>query len=352
MAKKRRNIAFSLSFLDIMACGFGAVTLLFLILRHNATEVITPDPRLATEVELLQEDIRQAEESKTELLNSLEQLQLELVKAQGASDRVLTDLEEIERSIQSDPKDDIAKLRRQVEQLEEQTAEMEELDFGDKVREFLGDGNRQYLTGLKLGGERVIILVDGSASMLADTVVNALRRRNMSDEDKKQSPKWQWTLRTVEWLLAQLPPSSRFQVYIFNTETQPALVGSEGEWLDAADSLALEQVVEGIRQYSPGNGTSLINAINSINDFEDQPDNMFILTDGLPTQGTAPPKKYMVSGQQRRSFFAKALASLPAGMPVNTILFPMEGDPEAAALFWQLGVNSQGAFIAPSRDWP
>lgn len=352
MAKKRRNIAFSLSFLDIMACGFGAVTLLFLILRHNATEIVTPDPRLASEVELLQEDIRQAEEAKTELLNSLEQLQLELVKAQGASDRVLTDLEEIEKSIQSDPKDDIAKLRRQVEQLEEQTAEMEELDFGDKVREFLGDGNRQYLTGLKLGGERVIILVDGSASMLADTVVNAVRRRNMSDEDKQQSPKWQWTLRTVEWLLAQLPPSSRFQVYMFNTEIQPALVGSEGEWLDAADSLVLEQVVEGIRQYSPGNGTSLINALNSINDFEDQPDNMFILTDGLPTQGAAPPKKYMVSGQQRRSFFAKALESLPGGMPVNTILFPMEGDPEAAALFWQLGVNTQGAFIAPSRDWP
>jgi hypothetical protein len=352
MAKKRRNIAFSLSFLDIMACGFGAVTLLFLILRHNATEIVTPDPRLASEVEMLQEDIRQAEESKTELLNSLEQLQRELLKAQGASDLVLTDLEEIERSIQSDPKDNIAKLRRQVEQLEEQTAEMEELDFGDKVREFLGDGNRQYLTGLKLGGERVIILVDGSASMLADTVVNALRRRNMSDEDKKQSPKWQWTLRTVEWLLAQLPPSSRFQLYIFNTETQPALLGTEGEWLDAADSLVLEQVVEGIRQYSPGNGTSLINAINSINDFEDLPDNMFILTDGLPTQGQAPPKKYMVSGQQRRSFFAKALADLPGGMPVNTILFPMEGDPEAAALFWQLGVNSQGAFIAPSRDWP
>ena len=352
MAKKRRNIAFSLSFLDIMACGFGAVTLLFLILRHNATEVVTPDPRLATEVELLQDDIRQAEESKTELLNSLEQLQLELVKAQGASNRVLTDLEEIERSIQSDPKDDIAKLRRQVEQLEEQTAEMEELDFGDKVREFLGDGNRQYLTGLKLGGERVIILVDGSASMLADTVVNALRRRNMNDEDKKQSPKWQWTLRTVEWLLAQLPPSSRFQVYMFNTEAEAALIGSEGEWLDAADSLVLEQVVEGIRQYSPGGGTSLVNAINAINDFDDQPDNMFILTDGLPTQGAAPPKKYMVSGQQRRSYFAKALASLPGGMPVNTILFPMEGDPEAAALFWQLGVNSQGAFIAPSRDWP
>ena len=252
MAKKRRNIAFSLSFLDIMACGFGAVTLLFLILRHNATEIELPDPRLASEVDLLQEDISQAEREKVELLNSLKELQLQLVTAQGASDRVITDLQEQEKSIQADPKDDIAKLRRQVEQLEIETAQMEEVEFGDKVREFLGDGNRQYLTGLKLGGERVMILVDGSASMLADTVVNAVRRRNMDDSQKKQSPKWVWTMRTLEWLLAQLPPSSRFQVYIFNTGTQPAIVGTEGEWLDAADSLALEKAVEGLRNYSTG----------------------------------------------------------------------------------------------------
>lgn len=352
MAKQRRNIAFSLSFLDIMACGFGAVTLLFLILRHNATEVETPDPRLASEVDLLQEDIRQAQSERTELLNSLEQLQLELVTAKGASNRVITDLKQQEESIQSDPKDDLAKLRRQVEQLEEQTAQMEEADFGDKVREFLGEGNRQYLTGLKLGGERVMILVDGSASMLADTVVNAVRRRNMDDSEKKQSPKWQWTLRTTEWLLAQLPPSSRFQVYMFNTSAIPALQGSEGEWLDAADSLALEKVVQGVRQYSPGDGTSLINAISAINAFEDKPDNLYILTDGLPTQGSSAPKKYMVSGKQRRNFFADAVSKLPLGIPVNTILFPMEGDPEAAALFWQLSVTTQGAFIAPSRDWP
>ena len=352
MVKKRRNIAFSLSFLDIMACGFGAVTLLFLILRHNATEVELPDPRLASEVDLLQQDIRQAEEEKVELLNSLEAIQLELVKAQGDSERVITDLEEQERSIQADPKDELAKLRRQVEQLERETAQLEEIEFGDKVREFLGDGNRQYLTGLKLGGERVMILVDGSASMLADTVVNAVRRRNMSDSQKKQSPKWVWTQRTVEWLLAQLPPSSRFQLYIFNTDAQPATAGTAGEWLDAADSLALERAVEGLREYSPGSGTSLVNAIAAMNDFENKPDNLFLLTDGLPTQGAKPPKKYMVSGTQRRDFFAAAINSLPRGIPVNTILFPMEGDPEAAALFWQLAMNTKGAFIAPSRDWP
>jgi len=351
MPKKRRNIAFSLSFLDIMACGFGAVTLLFLILRHNATEIQTPDVRLSAEVDLLQMDIRQAEAKKTQLLNSLEEITLELVEAQGLSDRVLTDLQETEKSIQADP-NDLDKLRRQVEQLEDETAQMEEVEFGDKVREFLGDGNRQYLTGLKLGGERVLILVDGSASMLADTVVNAVRRRNMNDEQKKQSPKWQWTLRTVEWLVAQLPASSRFQIYVFNTEAQAALTGSEGEWLDAADSLAMEDAIAGLKQYSPGSGTSLTNGFGAIADFENRPDNVFLLTDGLPTQGKNPPQKYMVSGEQRRKHFLAAIKEFPRGVPLNTILFPMEGDPEAAALFWQTALNTNGAFIAPSRDWP
>jgi hypothetical protein len=351
MPKKRRNIAFSLSFLDIMACGFGAVTLLFLILRHNATEVITPDESLAAEVDLLQMDIRQATEERVELLNSLEKIKSDLVEAQGLSARVITALEEQENSIQEDP-NDLDKLRQQVEQLEQETAQMEEIEFGDSVRQFSGDGVRQYLTGLKLGGERVLILVDGSASMLADTVVNALRRRNMDDSQKKQSPKWQWTLRTVEWLLAQLPPSSRYQVYIFNAQATAATPGSEGVWLDAADSLALETSMQDIWSYTPNSGTSLVNAFDVIADFDKQPDNIFILTDGLPTMSETTPKDYMVTGSQRRKHFNVALTKIPLGISVNTILFPMEGDPEAAALYWQLALDTQGAFIAPSRDWP
>jgi len=344
--------AFSLSFLDIMACGFGAVTLLFLILRHNVVEEVQPDPRLAAEVEMLKEDIQDAETKRSDLLNSIEELELQLVEAQGLSTRYLTDLEEVEESIQSDPEERIAMLRRQVEELERETSKLEEIEFGDKVRQFLGEGNRQYLTGLTLGGERVMILVDGSASMLADTVVNAVRRRNMEPEKRVESPKWQWTVRTVEWLLAQLPASSRFQVYIFNTRTVPAVVGTEGEWLDAADSLALEEAVDGLKAFAPEGGTSLENAITALKDFEENPDNLFLLTDGLPTQGKSPPGSAMVSGEQRRRNFLGAVEKLPLGIPVNTILFPMEGDPEAAALFWQFAMSTRGAFIAPSRDWP
>jgi len=352
MLKKRRINAFSLSFLDIMACGFGAVTLLFLILRHNFAEEPVPDPNLTAEVELLQEDVKEAQEDRVELLNSIEELELQLVTAQGLNDRYITDVRELEESIQSDPEERIAKLRRQVEELERETSTMEEVEFADKVRQFLGEGNRQYLTGLMLGGERVMIMVDGSASMLADNVVNAVRRRNMDEDTRIASPKWQWTVRTVEWLLAQLPPSSRFQVYIFNTEAHPAVLGSEGEWLDAADSLELEAAVEGLMAFAPDRGTSLENALAVLKDFQEKPDNLFLLTDGLPTQGKTPPGNHMVTGEQRRRNFLSAVAALPVGIPVNTILFPMEGDPEAAALFWQFAMATNGAFIAPSRDWP
>ena len=352
MPKQRRNIALSLSFLDIMACGFGAVTLLFLIFRHNVSDLQTPDAKAAAELAMLQQDIQVAEQQRTMVLNSLEKLMRELSEAQGLSRRVITELDEAERSIQSDALDNIEQLRRQVEQLERETAELEDIEYGDKVREFVGDGNRQYLTGLKLGGERVLILVDGSASMLADNVVNAIRRRNMGAEQRREAPKWQWTLSTVDWLLAQLPVSSRFQVYIFNTEARAAVIDSEGEWLDAADSLSVERAVAGLAAYSPEAGTSLENAFAAIDGVSQPPDNIFLLTDGLPTQGAKAPRKPLVTGQRRRELYIGARAKLPAGVPVNTILFPMEGDPEAAALFWQLALNTQGAFIAPSRDWP
>ena len=348
---KRRNIALSLSFLDIMACGFGAITLLFLILRHDAAEIDQPQKNLANEIELLHIDINQAQRQKATLLNSLKNLKLQLVETKGLSQNLITQIREREISIQEHP-DSLDKLREQVEKLKTQTAEMEEVEFGDKVREFLGDGNRQYLTGLKLGGERVLILVDGSASMLADTVVNAVRRRNMNKEQQKLSPKWQWTVRTVEWLLVQLPPSSRFQIHIFNTQSQVAIAGSEGKWLDAADSLVLENAIEALKQYVPHSGTSLINAFSSISDFELKPDNLFLLTDGLPNQGAVKKQKSMVSGEQRRNYFRSAISEYPSKIPLNTILFPMEGDPEAAAYFWQAALDTRGAFIAPSRDWP
>ena len=77
-----------------------------------------------------------------------------------------------------------------------------------------------------------------------------------------------------------------------------------------------------------------------------------LLTDGLPTMGAKQPWIKRVSSKKRRQLFTDAVALLPAGVPVNIILFPMEGDPLAADAFWRLAKKSNGSFFSPARDWP
>jgi hypothetical protein len=82
------------------------------------------------------------------------------------------------------------------------------------------------------------------------------------------------------------------------------------------------------------------------------PDNIFLITDGLPTQGTTPPRGNKVSGRDRQKLYRQAVKRLPRNVPINIVLAPMEGDPMAASEFWQLAQVSRGSFLAPSKDWP
>ena len=54
MAHKRRSLdPVSLSFLDVMSCGFGAMILLFLILKHQGTVQQEQPSPAESEVRLL-----------------------------------------------------------------------------------------------------------------------------------------------------------------------------------------------------------------------------------------------------------------------------------------------------------
>lgn len=358
MARNRQPFStFSLSFLDIMSCGFGAIVLLFIIIRHDADvqiEVVTQDR--SAEVKLLEEDITHGQEQLVRVRNSIAALDQELVETQGAARRIDERIELARRQLleldQSSPQDvdslelELASLRQRLETLQA------EAESGDDMQRFLGQGQRQYLTGLKLGGARVLILVDSSASMLDHTLVNIIRRRNMSDDVKRSSPKWQRTVNTVRWLTAQLPAHSTFQIYAFNTGYQSMVNDSEGRWLSLADAANLETAMTNLQSVVPEGGTSLENVFLSIQNFEQLPDNIYLITDGLPTQGREAPRRGTISGRERERLFVSAVDNLPAGIPVNIILMPMEGDPMAAASFWKLAQATNGAFLTPSEDWP
>jgi hypothetical protein len=114
----------------------------------------------------------------------------------------------------------IEQLKAEVQSLEEEVKKLRqaaEEQSGKSARSFVGDGNRQYLTGMNLGGRNIAILLDVSASMLADKLVNIIRLRNMDEQLQRSAEKWTRALNTVDWLTAQLPVGSEYQVITFNT---------------------------------------------------------------------------------------------------------------------------------------
>ena len=75
------------------------------------------------------------------------------------------------------------------------------------------------------------------------------------------------------------------------------------------------------------------------------PDNIFLLTDSLPTMGTESPGANGFPEKNVSVYFNEAIEALPARVPVNIILYPMEGDPVAAVAFWRLAKNTRGLFL-------
>jgi cell division protein FtsB len=338
------------------------VILVFLIIDH-AIEVESKDlnRNLLSEVDLLDEDISDGRKNLVRLRNTRSDIDLQMVDAQGRATLITEDIDIFEALIKDLQRDgfteraDIEALRAEILSLEEEVKKLRsaaEEDSGSSARSFIGEGNRQYLTGLNLGGRNIAILLDVSSSMLAEKLVNIIRLRNMSEDIQLRAEKWTRSLSIVDWLTAQLPVSSKYQVITFNTEANPALPETAGKWLEVADEVQLEEISAELRKLIPSGGTSLENAFLALQDLSPATDNIFLITDGLPTQGATPPRGNTVSGRDRQKLYRKAVKLLPRGVPVNIILVPMEGDPMAASEFWQLAQVSQGSFLSPSEDWP
>ena len=363
MARKKREFTtFNLSFLDIMSCGFGAVVLVFLIIDHSIqTVTIDLNRDLLSEVSLLEEDVKDGDIGLVKLRNTLSEVDNQMVEAQGQASRITDDIDNYEALIADLRKDgftertDIESLKAEIRSLEEEVKKLRQAaqeDSGSSARTFVGEGNRQYLTGLNLGGRNIAILLDVSASMLADKLVNIIRLRNMDPSVQRKADKWTRALATVDWLTAQLPVGSKYQLIAFNTKAGPVLDGTAGKWLEVADQAQLEKVTSELRKITPSGGTSLENAFTALQQLSPVPDNIFLITDGLPTQGASPPRGSKVSGDERQRLYRQAVTKLPRNVPVNIILSAMEGDPMAASEFWQLAQVSRGSFMSPSKDWP
>jgi hypothetical protein len=365
MARKRRSTEiFSMSFLDCMCCGFGAVILFFMIINSQSKIVTTDQTRaLQAETDKLEVEVLEGRKNLALARTSIQKLETEDEEAKDRISMIKALIAELQAELAKYDDDTLAKIERieklqsDIKSLEDEIKRLlalqkEEDAAGQRARAFKGEGDRQYLTGLKLGGDRTLILVDRSASMLHETIVNIIRRKNLPESEQLLSRKWRQVVASVDWLSSQFRPESEYQIYMFNNVTQPVIKGTDGLWLKADDVDQLDKAVSQLRRTVPKNGTNMYSAFQVIRDMNPRPDNVILLVDSMPTMEAATSTKSVIGGGERLNLFASARQLIPSGIPINIMLYPMEGDAQASVSFWALALQTRGSFISVSHDWP
>ncbi len=357
--KNRNSGVFGLSFMDCICCGFGAVILLFVLSNFGLQQdqrVKTED--LRAEVDLIEKLIEEGRLNHVELRNSLKETVDENVKTEGLARQVLEEMTTVTEEL-AESRDETTAAREHVNQLqadvqsmEEDVKRLEERLEGRNIMETSGDGRRQYLSGLRIDGKRNVILLDRSASMVAEDLEEILRLRSAPAERRRNAPKWQHVLAGFEWLVANLPPNTEFQVILFSADAEVALPEFDGRWISTSDRATIARLIARVREEAPRGGTNFDPAFKKMATLPRGPDNIFLITDGLPTLSDSRSRQASVSGDERERIFNASKTLLPRNVPVNTLLYPLKYDPAAAVEFWKLAVETSGSYLVPSPNWP
>ncbi|MEM6393298.1 MAG: hypothetical protein AAF797_11040 [Planctomycetota bacterium] len=360
--------SFGLSFLDVICCGFGAVILLFIMTtRITGESVVQTVEDMSAEIERV---LLQLEEEQTELAEIEEEIKSErelLAKlmndARAAEDAVEEKKDEATAAKLAE-KEEVAKIARLIQEVNKVEAEIKRLEQAQQpsgeakknaIRDSAGTERRHYLTGLRLDGKRALILVDVSLSMLAVEQVDILRYKLASPKDKLKSRKWVRVLDSVDWMLATLE-ADEYQIYLYNEDVRASIPGTEGTWLKKSDNAQLQKAAEGVWNFPPIGGSNLDKAFAEIAKLQPPPDNIYILTDGLPNHSNSGVSPAMVDGRTRTHYFTHATHTLLRRQrysgAVHTVLYPITGDPAAASRYWWLASQTKGSFFQPTPDWP
>lgn len=315
---------FSVAFIDVMACGLGAVVLLLVILDYRSgvtltKEVLSPPPGVL-ETEDYTARMEELEKELSSLSSSIASLVLEKVELKS------------ELAVLSRPPQATVASQKVVE---------------DK------NGN---LVGVRVSGRRSLILLDTSASMVSSSLSEIMIYTAGGNSNFGKN-KWFRSLAVVDWLLAQYDSGATVTIIGFD-ETAKVLAS------DLASSV-IEQWPTIKQDLTPANGTSLDEVSKLVGSQFASYDTIYMITDGLPTKGSKGIKNLLnlpscgvsrggfVSGACRLAFFEDAYKKLTSlSSQINVILLPLEGDPKAAPAFWQLTSVTGGTFLVPARGWP
>ena len=354
---KRRPEGFNLAFLDIMACGLGAIILIFMLVKYHSEQPGTELNALQMELADMQDEIKTIESDNSTLAAQIEQLKQALQR-------------QIKRSAQSDQEsgataEEIISVAKQIARLEQnKIRQQQQLDAGQKTPEATKQKpQEEHLIGLRVAGSRILILLDNSASMAAERLVDIVKIKASNTAAKQSAPKWRRAVSVARWIIERVPENSTYMVINYN-EKADFLPGKK--WLSGADASAQSTLSQALDELYPQAATNLHSALKLIKTSSIAPTDIYIITDSLPTRGPGTLSavkrikgcgvltgKTTISGKCRLALFYSAVRSFSGvAATVNTVLLPIEGDPEAAHAYWRWAVATKGVMISPAGSWP
>lgn len=356
MTTKRRESGFNLAFLDVMACGLGAVLLILIIVNFNDDTPIPSD-----EIERLKQELAATQTSSQSLNSSISEQQQETSTQEANAETEAEKIAQL-KILQKGLQQSIAQKRAVIAELEDAIAAAGPLTADDPIS-VPNVSEETYLLGLIVQGRKIGILVDTSASMTDEALIEIIKRKLSSDQTKQAGPKWQRTLRIVTWMLARLPEDSQVSVVSYNEKAK--VLGASA--INSAKVMAnIESLVKDLEALVPQAGTNLQAGLNEI--YRAMPDvtDIYIITDGLPSliessSGFSPTRacnplkggQATITGECRINVFNRTLRVNPvSGSRTNVVLLPLQGDPQAPALYWSWASFTGGTFITPAGSWP
>ncbi len=364
--------SFNLAFLDIMSCGLGAVILILMLVKFDPEiDLNAPEEVVSTQTQQLRLDIKSLSEHATNLQQTLidldaqyeKQLKQHIVTEQKVQ-KLRLDVQAKQATL-SQKQQNIDQSRTKLEELTKQRVEFIEKKIKQQSEsqklaknniQTKGKETEQYLLGLSVEGKRIGLLIDASASMTDEKLIDIIARKIKKSSDKKAGPKWIRTKRIINWLLSNIPESSEFSVVFYNQEAHMMGPKQLMRTTQAQDIAALQKNID---DFIPENATNLAAGLRKMKEINPAITNLYIVTDGLPTQGSSTVfsrcvlNRKTISGECRQQLLQSAVKeSFGANVPVSIVLLPMEGDPQAANMYWQWAFKTQGILMTPAPSWP
>jgi hypothetical protein len=321
--------------MDCICCGFGAVLLLFILTTKKQIILSTEEASQSQEAaETLQAAIKETEAEQKALEKEIEALDPQ-------PDTKTTSLAQL-----------AAEQERLAKEVENQAMELQALKTEAEPTKAPASlerpsADQSYLSGLRLRGPRAVILLESSGSMLAETAQEAVAI--MQQGSWQNADKWLRAKEALKAVLAAIPKGTQVAVFQMAESTSPLSGSPSNPYIDPYDNAALISLLDRLENLEARGGADLATGMRTVANLQQRASSLLLIGDGLPT-APAPPGRGLTE-TERVNLFNRAMATRP-NYPFNAILFPFEGDPSAAGLFWQLSGRTNGITLVPDNDWP